>query len=210
MTLCVSLYRFLFGGLGLWRAGREVHFVDGTRRAFGGALAAHFALFKVDVSHIVLNRDGVKCAYLCALAAADAGSRAGFAGHSALVFVHARHKQAAGTRFLMSEITMFEQISTKVVANPILIPLMADDVVPSVGHIPSSRTNVGFSLIRPFSSIFRLLFIVIALRCLSGAAVGVGLFLIVGGRVGVVSRGYLIVGLLIAFPIRCLRPRFLN
>ena len=105
MTLCVSLYRFLFGGLGLWRAGREVHFVDGTRRAFGGALAAHFALFKVDVSHIVLNRDGLKRAHLRALAAADAGCRAGLAGHCALVFVHARNKQAA---VFLAAVTQFD------------------------------------------------------------------------------------------------------
>ena len=50
----------------------------------------------------------------------------------------------------ISEIAILESTSTNKVASPILIPLMADVVVASVGHIPRRRTNVGFSLIRPF------------------------------------------------------------
>jgi hypothetical protein len=41
---------------------------------------------------------------------------------------------------------MFDMISTTIVATPIPIPLIADDVTPSVGHIPKIRTNVGFYL----------------------------------------------------------------
>ena len=43
-----------------------------------------------------------------------------------------------------------EHISTNIVASPIPVPVMAEEVVPSVGHIPSRSTNVGFSLIIPF------------------------------------------------------------
>ena len=56
----------------------------------------------------------------------------------------------SGIRFLMAEITTLEHISTNIVASPRPIPLMAEEVVPSVGHIPSRSTNVGFSLIIPF------------------------------------------------------------
>jgi hypothetical protein len=41
-------------------------------------------------------------------------------------------------------------MSTAIVANPIDIPFRAEVVVASVGHIPSIRTNVGFSLTMPF------------------------------------------------------------
>ena len=50
---------------------------------------------------------------------------------------------------------MFEQISTKVVAKPILMPLTADEVVANVGHIPNNKTNVGFSAMIPFFMIFK-------------------------------------------------------
>ena len=59
----------------------------------------------------------------------------------------------SGVSFLISEIVMFEQISTNIVANPIDIPLRAEVVVPKVGHMPSRRTKVGFSLIMPLSII---------------------------------------------------------
>jgi hypothetical protein len=48
------------------------------------------------------------------------------------------------------EITKLVQISTAIVASPIDIPFMAEVVVASVGHIPSIKTNVGFSLTIPF------------------------------------------------------------
>jgi hypothetical protein len=56
----------------------------------------------------------------------------------------------SGVRFLIREITTFEQMSTNIVASPIDKPFMALVVVASVGHIPSIRTNVGFSLTMPF------------------------------------------------------------
>lgn len=53
-----------------------------------------------------------------------------------------------------------EQMITNVVAIPIAKPLIADVVVPNVGHIPNNKTNIGFSLIMPFNNIFRLLMII--------------------------------------------------
>ncbi len=64
----------------------------------------------------------------------------------------------AGTKFLMSEITTLEQMSTAMVARPMLMPLMALPVVPRVGHIPNIRTNVGFSAMMPLKSILSLSF----------------------------------------------------
>ena len=54
---------------------------------------------------------------------------------------------------------MLEQISTNIVARPILMPLMAEEVVPKVGHIPNSNTKVGFSVMIPFKITFRLLIV---------------------------------------------------
>jgi hypothetical protein len=48
------------------------------------------------------------------------------------------------------EMTKLVQISTAIVANPIDMPFMAEVVVANVGHIPSIKTNVGFSLTMPF------------------------------------------------------------
>lgn len=59
----------------------------------------------------------------------------------------------SGVRFFISDMTKLEHISTNIVANPIEIPLMADVVVAKVGHMPSRRTNVGFSFNMPLSSI---------------------------------------------------------
>ena len=55
----------------------------------------------------------------------------------------------SGTRFFIVDITKLLHISTNIVANPIDIPLVADVVVASVGHIPRRSTNVGFSLTMP-------------------------------------------------------------
>ena len=54
-----------------------------------------------------------------------------------------------------------ERISTNVVARPIPKPLMADVVVPKVGHIPRTRTKVGFSLIIPLVIKLNLLILVL-------------------------------------------------
>jgi hypothetical protein len=48
------------------------------------------------------------------------------------------------------EITKLVQMSTAIVARPIDMPFRAEVVVANVGHIPSMRTNVGFSLTMPF------------------------------------------------------------
>jgi hypothetical protein len=57
----------------------------------------------------------------------------------------------------MHEITKLVQMSTAIVARPIDIPLIADVVVASVGHIPRRSTKVGFSLMIPFTNTFKLL-----------------------------------------------------
>ena len=44
-------------------------------------------------------------------------------------------------------------ISTKQVASPIPKPLIAEEVTPKVGHIPSSNTKMGFSLMKSFGEI---------------------------------------------------------
>ena len=62
----------------------------------------------------------------------------------------------SGIRFFSADITVLEQIRTKVVANPMPRPLMAEVVVPNVGHIPNINTKVGFSLISPFRTILSL------------------------------------------------------
>ena len=51
--------------------------------------------------------------------------------------------------FRSKEMNRFEHTSTKVVARPIETPFIAAVVTPSVGHMPSIRVKVGFSVIRP-------------------------------------------------------------
>ena len=48
----------------------------------------------------------------------------------------------SGIRFLIDEITTFEQINTNMVANPIPIPLMAEEVVPNVGPVSYTHLDV--------------------------------------------------------------------
>ena len=62
----------------------------------------------------------------------------------------------SGVMLLMHEMTMLEQMSTNMVAKPMERPLMADVVVASVGHMPSSNTKIGFSLTSPLVRIFML------------------------------------------------------
>ena len=47
------------------------------------------------------------------------------------------------------EITMLENTNTNVVASPMPTPEDAAVEMASVGHMPSSRRNVGFSFKRP-------------------------------------------------------------
>lgn len=53
--------------------------------------------------------------------------------------------------------TIFDIIRTNIVASPIPIPFIAEVVVPKVGHIPRSRTKIGFSLKIPFVTKLNLL-----------------------------------------------------
>jgi len=48
-----------------------------------------------------------------------------------------------------NEITMLEHINTKMTAAPMPRPFMTEVVTAREGHIPSNRTNKGFSLIIP-------------------------------------------------------------
>ena len=57
--------------------------------------------------------------------------------------------------FLISEITTLEPMSTKVVASPIPMALLAMVVTAREGQVPSSSTMTGFSLIRPLSRMER-------------------------------------------------------
>ena len=66
-------------------------------------------------------------------------------------------------KFFKREITIFEQMSTNMVANPMDIPLVADVVVAKVGHIPSTRAKVGFSLRIPFTNTDNPLFFIVGL-----------------------------------------------
>lgn len=78
----------------------------------------------------------------------------------AITTIKAGIRTKSGIKFFNSEITMFEHIRTNIVANPMLMPLIAELVVASVGHIPSKRTNTGLSLIIPLINILIFLFIV--------------------------------------------------
>jgi hypothetical protein len=69
--------------------------------------------------------------------------------NEAMTTMKAGIRTLSGTMPLMSEITIFDMIRTTIVATPIPIPLIADDVTPRVGHIPKIRTNVGLSLSMP-------------------------------------------------------------
>ena len=49
-----------------------------------------------------------------------------------------------------AEMSILESTSTNVVASPIPTPLIAEVVVPKVGHIPKTKEKVGLSLMKPF------------------------------------------------------------
>ena len=68
----------------------------------------------------------------------------------------------SGTTLRNMEIATLEHISTPIVASPMLMPFIAELVVPSVGHIPNNRTNIGLFLIADSSINFNL-FIILAL-----------------------------------------------
>ena len=62
-------------------------------------------------------------------------------------------RMRSGISRLSSEMTRLEHISTNVVARPMPRPLTAAVVMASVGHMPSTRRKVGFSVTRPFVTI---------------------------------------------------------
>ena len=55
----------------------------------------------------------------------------------------------SGMIFLSNEITKLEAIKTAVVVKPIPRPLIEEVVTAKVGHIPSIKIKVGFSLMIP-------------------------------------------------------------
>ena len=73
--------------------------------------------------------------------------------NEAMITMYAGIRTLSGINFFTSEITVFEHNSTLAVARPIPMPLIAEVVVASVGHIPSRRTNVGFSFKMPLNNI---------------------------------------------------------
>ena len=56
----------------------------------------------------------------------------------------------SGIRDLSKEMTMLDIVRTNAVARPMHMPLTAEVVVARVGHMPKTRTQVGFSFMRPF------------------------------------------------------------
>ena len=64
--------------------------------------------------------------------------------NEATITINAGILTPSGIIFLSNEIIRFDITSTTVEESPIPIPLIADVVTASVGHIPSVKTNVGF------------------------------------------------------------------
>lgn len=63
--------------------------------------------------------------------------------------INAGIRTLSGIKFLRREIIKLDAARITVVVSPIPIPLVADVVIASVGHIPSISTKVGFSLMIP-------------------------------------------------------------
>ena len=100
VSLLVSFWFFRGSGS---RFGREIDGMDGSCRTLGHTLAAELAFIEIYISQIVLDGNGSERADLLALAAADAGSGAGLAGHGSLVLAHAGHIYAAVLRSLVAQ-----------------------------------------------------------------------------------------------------------
>ena len=73
----------------------------------------------------------------------------------------------SGTTGAIREMTTFDRTRTNRVARPMERPLMAEVVVASVGHMPSSRTKVGLFLTRPSVMSFQFLAIVMSFQFLA-------------------------------------------
>jgi hypothetical protein len=90
----------LLGGIGrysrlynLFR--RKVYGKNSSCRTHIDTLATHLALVTIDVREVVGNGNSVKLALLGTLATTDTCHLAGFASHTALLFVHAGYIHAA-------------------------------------------------------------------------------------------------------------------
>ena len=81
----------------------------------------------------------------------------------AITTMNAGIRTLSGIKFFNSEITTFEHTSTKVVASPMDIPLIAEVVVAKVGHIPSTNAKTGFSRKIPFNTVLKALFFSVGL-----------------------------------------------
>ena len=67
----------------------------------------------------------------------------------AITTINAGIRTLSGMIFLSKEIITLLSARTTIVVSPIPRPFIAEVVTARVGHIPSIRTKVGFSLIRP-------------------------------------------------------------
>ena len=87
VSLLVSFWFFRGSGS---RFGREIDGMDGSCRTLGHTFAAELAFIEIYISQIVLDGNGSERADLLALAAADAGSGAGLAGHGLMQDTYTR------------------------------------------------------------------------------------------------------------------------
>ena len=97
--------------------------------------------------------------------------------NEAITTIKAGMRTLSGMMFLMSEITRFDMISTAVVASPMPMPFAADVVVPSVGHMPSTSTNVGLFRTIPLKTICNLFIMTSFLNLRFVGSYSSGLFL---------------------------------
>ena len=81
----------------------------------------------------------------------------------AIITMKQGRRTLSGMRLFEKEIAAFERVRTNKVAKPIPRPLIAEEVTPSVGHIPKSITSIGFSLIMPLVKLSKLLFMLFSL-----------------------------------------------
>lgn len=86
VSLLVSFWSFYRSGS---RLGRKIDGMYGSCRTLCHTFATELAFIEIYISQIIIDGNGPERAGLLALAAADAGSRAGLAGHCSLVPVHA-------------------------------------------------------------------------------------------------------------------------
>ena len=82
---------------------REINFYESTRWTLIYTFGTHTALVEIDISHVVLDSDGLKLADFLALAASDASSATSLSCHSTLVFVDATHIDATTLRTLLAK-----------------------------------------------------------------------------------------------------------